>query len=932
MKVFARGSEWRKWDLHVHAPGGTMEDRYVDGSLDEIGILDRFCKTLAESDVEVIGLTDYFSLDNYFRVTERYQEIYGKTDKVFFPNLELRLVESVSKKLANVNLHLIFDPSLPKTQLSRFISQLKTTHLGTNRTAVTCSELGPQEYDSASVYLEEVRKTLEDVFGADESWRGLVFPVMPAGNDGIRPEGKLSGSRRKKVLAGNLDLFTSGIFGNPNDVAYYQNEVEGSTRKEDLPPRPVYAGCDAHSFEDLESWLGREARGSAHKHVTWIKADPTFEGLLQTAIEASERVRLQATKPDRKQPYQVITAVNFPHSADFPATITLNQNLVSVIGSRSSGKSSLLAHVAHAVDAKYTKQQQLDSGFYTSLEETGPAAGRTWKNTPADICQVIWGDSPDTAGKVIYIPQNSLFNLNERSSEITGKIEPILFRARPDFEAAHAKVLVDIKTSGEDVQKSLKDWFAQSSQIREMAAKVNEIGDPDAIRKQKAELTSQLERHRAETLLLDDEVSRYQAVMEQLARLEGEKASRAADLAALSPYLVTDGVEAQETLHARVTVSITASPSPEVLPTALHEAVAKMTSEASTSLSKAIAEVLIEHQKQLLAEAACLDSSVDELRAANIELIEKNEANSVIDELVQQIGQQDQALTLIEKLESDLNSMIDSRDESLSSLSLSLDDRARTISDHLRFFHAGLVEVDGMKFGIEGELDPGKLSALAQDFDQRSNTEFVERNVGLRIEQVLAKPADFLNALVQGDQKLKQGKSVTSVAEQVFTLVPDFHFFAELEGDRIGGFERSSMTPGKQAMFALQLILSESDDRWPLLIDQPEDDLDSRSIYEHVVPYLKKRKTERQVIMVTHNANLVVGADSEQVIVANRHGTDSRNAGDRTFDYLTGSLEHTMTLSERPHKLESCGIREHACEILDGGREAFQKRKDKYRV
>lgn len=64
---------------------------------------------------------------------------------------------------------------------------------------------------------------------------------------------------------------------------------------------------------------------------------------------------------------------------------------------------------------------------------------------------------------------------------------------------------------------------------------------------------------------------------------------------------------------------------------------------------------------------------------------------------------------------------------------------------------------------------------------------------------------------------------------------------------------------------------------WPLLIDQPEDDLDSRSIYDAIVPYLTKRKKERQIIMASHNANLVIGADSELVIVANRHGEDRRN-------------------------------------------------------
>ncbi len=140
------------------------------------------------------------------------------------------------------------------------------------------------------------------------------------------------------------------------------------------------------------------------------------------------------------------------------------------------------------------------------------------------------------------------------------------------------------------------------------------------------------------------------------------------------------------------------------------------------------------------------------------------------------------------------------------------------------------------------------------------------------------------------------------------------------------------MTPGKQALFALILILSEFQEPWPLLIDQPEDDLDSRSIFETIVPYLAKNKRERQIIMVSHDANLVIGADSEEVIVANRHGEDRKNRDGRTFDYLTGSLEHSSPRIAATFDLDRMGIREHAVEILDGGEEAFQKRRDKYKL
>jgi predicted ATPase len=172
------------------------------------------------------------------------------------------------------------------------------------------------------------------------------------------------------------------------------------------------------------------------------------------------------------------------------------------------------------------------------------------------------------------------------------------------------------------------------------------------------------------------------------------------------------------------------------------------------------------------------------------------------------------------------------------------------------------------------------------------------------------------------------------VAIDALLAAQEVRFSAEIEEDKIGGFETSTMTPGKQALFALALILNESEEAWPLLIDQPEDDLDSRSIYDVLVRYLADRKKERQIIMVSHNANLVIGADSEQVIITNRHGDEGReNRRGQLFQYMSGSLEHSQAPAKSKYAFDACGgIREHACEILDGGAEAFRKRQEKYKI
>ncbi|GAB1257842.1 hypothetical protein NBRC116494_23440 [Aurantivibrio plasticivorans] len=100
-----------------------------------------------------------------------------------------------------------------------------------------------------------------------------------------------------------------------------------------------------------------------------------------------------------------------------------------------------------------------------------------------------------------------------------------------------------------------------------------------------------------------------------------------------------------------------------------------------------------------------------------------------------------------------------------------------------------------------------------------------------------------------------------------------------------------------------------------------------------LVKYLEKKKIKRQIILATHNPNIVVGADSELVIVANQHGTRSENRDDKKFAYKTGSLENSKPRdSSIPYILDSQGIREHVCDILEGGDIAFKLREKKYSI
>ena len=100
-------------------------------------------------------------------------------------------------------------------------------------------------------------------------------------------------------------------------------------------------------------------------------------------------------------------------------------------------------------------------------------------------------------------------------------------------------------------------------------------------------------------------------------------------------------------------------------------------------------------------------------------------------------------------------------------------------------------------------------------------------------------------------------------------------------------------------------------------MDQPEENLDPKSVFDELVPLFIAAKEKRQVIMVTHNANLVINTDADQVIVAD--AGPHADGGLPRITYQAGGLEDAE-------------MRRAVCEILEGGEEAFRERARRLRV
>ncbi len=132
------------------------------------------------------------------------------------------------------------------------------------------------------------------------------------------------------------------------------------------------------------------------------------------------------------------------------------------------------------------------------------------------------------------------------------------------------------------------------------------------------------------------------------------------------------------------------------------------------------------------------------------------------------------------------------------------------------------------------------------------------------------------------------------------------------------GVDIRKLSPGTRGivLLLLYLALDDSDDR-PLIIDQPEENLDPKSVFDELVALFVAAKAKRQVIMVTHNANLVINTDADQIIVASAGPHPS--GGLPPITYASGGLE-------------SAEIRKAVCDILEGGEAAFRERARRLRV
>ncbi|MCA9359933.1 hypothetical protein KC850_02750 [Candidatus Kaiserbacteria bacterium] len=522
-KIFPVGSEWRRWDLHVHTKGTAKADAFKSKDFDTFCV--DFFKRALKAEIGAIGVTDYFNIDNYKKVKKFVEDIDSNTNfndeekekikNIFLlPNVELRMFP-VTDSGRLVNIHCIFNPDFDSKLDNHFFNKLQMS--GGAGVSYSMNKQGlidlGKELDSSLDDEGAYKKGLENFVVSHESLQKLldtdkglkdnvVIVVSNSNKDGASAMQKhfdLFDGKETSSLDGVrkfIYLISHAIFSsNEKDVEYFlgkgTDDAEAVVKKCGSL-KPCVHGSDAHTEDKLFE--------PDKDRYCWIKADLTFDGLKQIIYEPEERVYIGLTPPvltrvssnktkyidkvyiNQKPEYKSENGVWFKD-----VEIELNKELVSIIGNKGSGKSAIAdviglvgnthnAGEAHSNFSFLNRKKFVKKGYAENFESK--LDWHDGNSTPAIPLSSLTDVSKRE--NVRYLPQNyfeSLTNDLEESGFDT-TLKSVTFSHLPpeqrlttgSFEELEAKKLKNIEA---DLVKLLEQLNVISNEVVGLEAKSN---------------------------------------------------------------------------------------------------------------------------------------------------------------------------------------------------------------------------------------------------------------------------------------------------------------------------------------------------------------------------------------------------------------------------------------------------------------------------
>lgn len=924
-----RGSEWRKWDLHVHTPASIVQEYGNDDAGWEAYI------TALEAlppEVKVLGINDYIFVDGYEKVIEYKRSGRLANIDLILPVIELRVNRYTgNEQLRKLNYHVIFsnevDVGIIKTQFINALSQQSNLQLNpdvgvewnelVDKDSLTrlgqlvydCTPEGTQKpsegkleigFNNISFSLENVKNLLT----SNTAFKGKFLTAVGMREwDDFRWEGSPA---EKRNLINGVDLIFSA-----SPTPEKSNEHVEKFKQSGVRHRVIHSS-DAHR-------LAKDTANTEPKEIghcfTWIKADTTFDGLKQVLYDYEDRVSLSADTPYAKSVKYVLDGITIQDGGVLhKQTIPINRDLVSIIGSKGSGKSLLLSAPSAISDlgdyeAKKHKHPIFEDGVKSQLIDFDLIDKGGVVIAKHDV-ELNVGDEDYYTEPILYIAQEEL----AKRSKQPGRVRKEYLR-----ELGIVDLSIGYQDITDDTEYNIEQINTLNDELRDIKQSIGQELDGTV-------LIEYLEKKIKSLEQTNEKLSN-----DKTKKVVGELSAIVAKGQDANLWQKDDGFKDIELMVDDVNERIEA-----------FNAKASSIGIADANLLPLVkaSEIKEAHEKSLGAVSAKLKELREQYEAKKVELegLGVSEDISTLLKTVENVQRDIASFKKVLDTVKTIQTTVPKKQEYLSSLFGSeaiihgrITERTKEIDEKFKtfqlerksspifeqlfknigvsagvFFDHKKLETDILECFYANSRKPSVAELHKTIFGENKPTyslyfEWVEKSFWKFYEK---HSRDLKEKTASGQSGVERLKQVVLLDwyEYVSVSVNITHQF----GEDIK--EIDNMSTGELATVLLKLILvTQGLDKQIILLDQPEDHLDNEFIAGDLVELIRTLKKMRQIIMVTHNANLVVMTDSEQVIIANGVSRE----------YLSGGIENPE-------------IKDGIVRILEGGLDAFNKRHKRY--
>lgn len=858
-------------------PNPGSEEQYVEEILSK-------CK---EVGIEVIAITDH----NSVRAIDQFRKS-GRDSGVFvFPGFELTSSE-------NVHVLCIYPPAVDQVSLERYLGEFKIRDLDPSSALTPFSFVQildcvhKQGGVTIAAHVTHENGLLKTLHGQAciQAWKdpNLLAVQLPGSVDDAPQD--------KKPILKNQ---------NPQ---YRRDPAAG--------PDLALAVVNATDVKQPEDLLGASAS-------CWIKmSEVSIEGLRQAFLDPTSRIRL-ASDGDLTQHAELV-ALAWEGGFLDESAVHFNENLNVLIGGRGTGKSTVIESLRYVLgldplgdDAKKqfegVLKHVLGSGTKVSLllRSHYPAAReylieRTVPNPPVvrDAQGAVLNVLPrDVAPRTEVYGQHEISELTKSPEKLTQLLErfvdpdPALPQRKADLRREMEKSRTRILEVRRELQQ-VDERLAALPALEETLKKFQEAGIEDRLKDQ-----SLLVREERVLRTAGERIDPLRALVGNLER------SATVDVAFLSPKAL-DGLPAKDLL--RELDSVLSDLSQSLL------ASVRTMEDALRRADGRVADVRSRWEVRKKAVQEQLDKILRELQRSKVDGQEFIRLRQQIEEL-RPLAERRASLTKSVQEYDGQRRTLTTEWEEMKRLEYSQIERAaKKVSKQL----SGRVRVKVVFAGNRESLVRCLRELVGGTLAQ--TIEVLKKDAGFSLPELVAASRAGADALTKRykipaaqAQRLAgaEEEALMQIEELDLTPTTSIELNVAAEGQPDDWHSLDALSTGQKATAVLLLLLLESDA--PLVVDQPEDDLDNRFITEGIVPKMRDEKRRRQFIFATHNANIPVLGDAELIVGLSTSADSGR--------------VRAILAQEHMGSIDKPAVRTLVEEVLEGGKDAFETRRRKYR-